>query len=296
MTAVSPAILVQPEAWSKKAWRTIRSFARAKPLGMAAAIVFIIMIIVAIVGPWITPYDPLETNVRARLLAPSWEHLAGTDNLGRDVFSRLIDGTRIAILIGVTASFIGSTIGVLVGVISGYLGGKFDLYFQRVMDMIMAFPYLILAIAIMAVLGGSIQNVIFAIAFPMIPTGNRIARSIAISVREAAFIEAARSLGAKQVRIIFRHVLPNAIAAYLIVLTAALGASILSEASLSFLGLGVPPPHPSWGRALNEAMSYFYNAPWLAIFPGVAISLAVFSANLFGDALRDIWDPRLKRV
>jgi peptide/nickel transport system permease protein len=263
---------------------------------MAAAIVFVIMILVAILGTWITPYDPLDTNVRARLSAPSWEHIMGTDNLGRDVFSRLIAGTRIAILIGVTASFIGSTIGVLLGVISGYLGGKFDLYFQRLMDMIMAFPYLILAIAIMAVLGGSIQNVIFAIAFPMIPSGNRIARSIAIAVREATFIEAARSLGARQVRIIFRHVLPNAIAAYLIVLTSALGASILAEASLSFLGLGVPPPHPSWGRALNEAMSYFYNAPWLAIFPGIAISLAVFSANLFGDALRDIWDPRLKRV
>jgi peptide/nickel transport system permease protein len=296
MTSLPQVTAIRPEPWSKKAWKSIRDFARAKPLGMAAAIVFIIMILVAILGSWITPYDPLDTNVRARLLAPSWEHIMGTDNLGRDVFSRLIAGTRIAILIGITASFIGSTIGVLLGVISGYLGGKFDLYFQRLMDMIMAFPYLILAIAIMAVLGGSIQNVIFAIAFPMIPSGNRIARSIAISVRESTFIEAARSLGARQVRIIFRHVLPNAIAAYLIVLTSALGASILAEASLSFLGLGVPPPHPSWGRALNEAMSYFYNAPWLAIFPGIAISLAVFSANLFGDALRDIWDPRLKRV
>jgi peptide/nickel transport system permease protein len=263
---------------------------------MAAAIVFLLMILVAIFGQWMTPHDPLDTDVRNRLQGPSWNNFMGTDNLGRDVFSRLVAGTRIAILIGVVASFLGSTIGALLGVVSGYLGGKFDLYFQRLMDMIMAFPYLILAIAIMAVLGGSIQNVIFAIAFPMIPSGNRIARSVAISVRESTFIEAARSLGARQTRIILRHVLPNAVAAYLVTLTSALGASILAEASLSFLGLGVPPPHPSWGRALNEAMSYFYNAPWLAIFPGIAISLAVFSANLFGDALRDVWDPRLKRV
>lgn len=297
MSTLSSAI-IQPKRKPPlaRAWDIVWSFSKAKPLGAAAGVILIIMVIIAIIGPWITPYDPLDSNVRDRLQAPSMKYLMGTDNLGRDIFSRIIAGTRIAIFIGVLSAFIGSTAGVLLGVISGYLGGRFDLYFQRLMDMIMAFPYLILAIAIMAVLGPSIPNVILAISFPMIPVSNRIARSVAISVKEATFIESARSIGAGQMRIIFRHVLPNAVAAYLVVLTATLGAAILAEASLGFLGLGVPPPHPSWGRALNEAMQHFYGSPWMAIFPGLAISLAVFGANFLGDALRDVLDPRLKRI
>jgi len=277
-------------------WQAIIDFARAKPLGAAGGVVFFFMIIIAIIGPWITPYDPLATSMVNNLRPPSLEFLCGTDHIGRDIFSRLIAGTRTALLIGVTASFSGSTIGGIIGVVSGYLGGKVDMAIQRVMDIIMAFPTLILAIAIMAVLGGSIPNVILAIAFPMLPRANRVARSVALFVREFQYIEAARAVGATQTRIIFRHVLPNATATYLIVLTGALGMSILAEASLSFLGLGVPAPHPAWGRELYESMRYFYAAPWLAIFPGIAISLTVFAANLFGDALRDIWDPRLKRL
>lgn len=277
-------------------WATIIDFAREKPLGAMAGGVFVFMILIAIIGPWIAPQDPLTTNMPARLLPPSLQHLMGTDALGRDLFSRLIAGTQTALLVGVTASFIGASVGALLGIISGYVGGKVDMFIQRIMDMIMAFPYLILAMTIMLVLGSSIPNVIFAIAFPMIPFANRVSRSIAVSVKEFLFIEAARAVGASPSRIIFRHVLPNTIASYLIVLTSLLGGAILAEASLGFLGLGIPPPHPSWGRELNEALPYFYGSPWLAIFPGIAISLAVFGANLFGDALRDKLDPRLKQV
>lgn len=296
MTATTATIQSQRKSAIRHAWDAVWTFSKAKPLGAAAGIILLIMVIVAIIGPWITPYDPLASNVQERFKPPSWTHIAGTDNLGRDCFSRLIAGTRIALFVGILSSFVGTTAGVILGVISGYVGGRFDMYFQRFMDMIMAFPYLVLAMAIVAVLGNTLPNVILAIAFPQIPTANRVARSVALSVKEAIFIESARAVGAGQWRIIFRHVLPNALASYLIILTSALGNSILAEASLSFLNLGVPPPHPSWGRALNEAMQFFYASPWLAIYPGIAISLAVFGANLLGDALRDVWDPRLKRI
>ncbi len=279
-----------------RAARVMWDFARAKPLGAVAAVIFFLMLLIAIIGPFITPYDPLSTAVMERLQSPNPEHWFGTDHLGRDILSRLIAGTQTALLIAVTASFVGTTLGMLIGIFSGYIGGRFDLILQRFMDMIMAFPTLILAVAIVAVLGSSIPNVIIAIAVPMIPRANRIGRSVAMTVREFTFIEAARSVGVKEIRIIFRHVLPNCTAAYLIILTSALGMSILAEASLSFLGLGIAAPHPAWGRELYESMRYFYASPWTAIFPGLMISLAVFGANLFGDALRDIWDPRLKRL
>lgn len=279
-----------------RTWTVIRDFAREKPLGAVCGVIFLFTIIMAIIGPWIVPNDPITTSIMDRLTPPGSTYWFGTDHIGRDILSRVIAGARTAMLIAVTASFVGSTIGALLGIISGYLGGRVDMIMQRFMDMIMAFPVLILCIAIVAVLGGSITNVIIAISFPMIPFANRVVRSIAISVREFTFIEAARAVGASQSRIIFRHVLPNAAAAYLIVLTGALGMSILAEASLSFLGLGVPAPHPAWGRDLYESMRHYYSAPWTAVFPGLAISLAVFSANLFGDALRDKLDPRLKRL
>lgn len=274
----------------------IWDFAREKPLGAMTGFIFLVVILLAIIGPWVTPSDPITTNIMDKLTPPGSTYWFGTDHIGRDIFSRVIAGARTAIMISVISSFVGSTIGGLLGVISGYLGGRVDMVIQRIMDMIMAFPILILAIAIMAVLGSSITNVIIDISFPMIPRANRIARSIAVSVREFVFVEAAQAVGASQSRIIFRHILPNAVAAYIIVLTGALGMAILSEASLSFLGLGVPAPHPAWGRDLYESMRYYYMAWWTAIFPGLAISLAVFSANLFGDALRDKLDPRLKRL
>jgi peptide/nickel transport system permease protein len=254
------------------------------------------MMLVALSGPWIMPYDPLGTNVMQRLQGPSLQHLMGTDGVGRDILSRLIAGARTTLLIGVTSSFIGVTIGTIIGVVSGYLSGKADTVIQRFMDMIMAFPSLILAIAIMAVLGSSVMNVILAIAFPMIPRTNRVARSVALATREFSFVEAARAIGASETRIIYRHIIPNVVASYLIVLTMDLGMAILAEASLSFLGLGIPAPQPSWGRDLFDAMSQVAFYPWLGIFPGLAIALTVFGANMFGDALRDRWDPRLRQV
>ncbi len=274
----------------------VKRFFRDKPLGAAGGVLFFGMLLVAALAPWVAPMDPLMTDIMARLQGPSWGHLLGTDELGRDIMSRIIYGAQLSALVGLGATMAGTTAGAIIGIISGYLGGKIDMTVQRIMDIIMAFPGLVLSIAIMAVLGPSISNVILAIAIPSIPRANRIIRSIAMSVKSFQYVEAAKAVGVKPIRIIFRHVLPNTLAAYLIVATSMLGAAILIEASLSFLGLGVPPPAPSWGRSLSEAMQYMYRSPWMGIFPGLAISLIVFGVNMFGDALRDVWDPRLKRL
>jgi peptide/nickel transport system permease protein len=282
-------------AWLRS-WSAIGSFAREKPLGAAGGLIFLLMLVVAVTAQWIAPFDPISNDIPDRFASPSFQHLMGTDHLGRDVLSRIIFGARISALVGVLATAIGVTLGSVIGLSSGYLGKRVDMYVQRVMDMMMSFPSLILAMAIMAAIGPSVINVIFAIALPTIPRANRVVRSVAISVKEFQYVEAAQAIGGSQWRIIFHHILPNCTAAFLILATSMLGTAILIEASLSFLGLGIPPPAPSWGRSLSDASAYLYQAPWLAIFPGVAISLIVFAANMFGDALRDIWDPRLKRL
>ncbi|MFC1917102.1 ABC transporter permease [Chloroflexota bacterium] len=269
---------------------------RDKPLGAVGGIIFMMMIILAILAPLISPYDPITTNVANRLMSPSMTNLMGTDHLGRDLLSRVIFGAQISVLVGVAASVIGTLTGGILGLISGYVGGRFDMIIQRFLDILLAFPALILALAIMAVMGTTVINVIIAISIPFIPRANRVVRSVALSVKEFQFVEAATAVGAKPIRIIFVHILPNTLASYLIIASSLLGSAILIEASLSFLGLGIPPPYASWGRSLSEAMTYYIKAPWLAIFPGVAISLAVFGINLFGDALRDVWDPKLKRI
>lgn len=270
-------------------------FAQRKPLGAFSAFLLFAMIMIAIFGTWLTPYDPLTQNLRERLQPPSLNHLAGTDQFGRDIFSRLIIGTRTAMIIGISATFIGKTLGTLVGVFSAYAGKKTDMAIQRVMDTWQALPDLVLVIAFVAVLGASIPNLIIAIAIPGLSSPNRIARSVTLSIKQFQFTEAARAIGASPMRIIFHHILPNCLAVYLIMLSSGLGGAIMAESSLGFLGLGVPPPHPAWGASLNEAMR-IHGAPWTAIFPGLAISAAIFAANLLGDALRDIWDPRLKRL
>lgn len=284
----------RPSRW-KRFFRGIAEFVRAKPLGAFSAFILITMILVAIFGNWLTPYDPLLQNLKDRLQPPSLNHLAGTDQFGRDIFSRLIIGCQTAMLIGWISTLIGKTSGVLIGIVSAYAGRKTDMAIQRIMDAFMAFPNLVLIIAFVAVLGNSITNLIIAIAVPAIPRPNRVARAVALSVKEHQFVEAARAVGASPARIVFRHIVPNCLASYLILLSAGLGAAIMAESSLGFLGLGVPPPHPAWGASLNEAMR-IHGAPWTAIFPGVAISAAIFAANLLGDAMRDIWDPRLKKL
>ena len=239
-------------------------------------------------------YDPLTRRFRAsRWRHPSCAHWMGTDSFGRDVWSRIIHGARISLAVGIGSTALGSSIGVIVGLTSGYLSGWVDLVFQRITDILQALPLLVLALVMTAALGPSLPNVIIAIAIPLIPTVARVIRANTLALRELPFVEAAKSIGMSETRIALRHVLPNTLAPLIVLATAQLGSTILTEASLSFLGLGIPEPYPSWGRMLSElAAEYVRTAPWLVIFPGIAISLAVFGTNLFGDALRDILDPR----
>jgi len=237
----------------------------------------------------------LQLNYGEILAAPSWNHLLGTDNFGRDVLSRIIYGSRTALMVGLGASFIGATLGAVIGVASAYFGGRVDLVVQRVMDVFFAFPVIILALAVVAILGTGVGNVILAIATPMVPRCARVVRSSALSVREMPYVDAARAAGFGHRRIILRHMLPNVMAPLLIMATAFLGEAILLEASLSFLGLGVQEPVAAWGLMLRgAAVEFAETAPWMAIFPGLAISLGVFGFNLFGDSLRDALDPRLR--
>jgi len=277
------------------AWPAIRRFIVTKPLGTIGGAIILLMAFTALFADVLAPYDPYEINQSLQFKAPSLEHWLGTDEFGRDMLTRLIYGARIALFIGLIAAFIGSTAGALLGVISAYLGGKVDLFMQRIMDVMLAFPLLILALAIVSVLGRSIPNVVLAIAIPIIPRTTRIVRSSALSVKEHSFVEAAHAVGSQHWRVMARHILPNVMAPYLIMLTAQFGNAILVEASLSFLGLGTAEPTPSWGLMLSgSAASYAEKAPWVAVFPGLAITLAVFGFNLFGDSLRDALDPRLR--
>jgi peptide/nickel transport system permease protein len=258
----------------------------------------IVMILAAVLADRIAPYDPEALSFADLLVPPSPQHLMGTDNFGRDVFSRVLFGARTALLVGFVASIVGCTAGLVLGVVGAYLGGKWDAVIQRLMDVLLAFPLIVIAIAVVAALGtgeGKIGNVIAAITLPIIPRVSRVVRSSALSVVQMPYIEAARAVGTSAARIMFRHVAPNVFAPYLIMMTAFLGQAILLEASLSFLGLGVFEPTPSWGLMLRGAgMQFLERAPWLAIAPGVAISMAVFGFNLFGDSLRDALDPRLR--
>ncbi|MBI4204671.1 MAG: ABC transporter permease [Betaproteobacteria bacterium] len=278
----------------------VLQFVLLQPLGAGGLVLIIVMGVCALFAPWVAPYDPLAVDYGAMLAAPSWEHLLGTDSFGRDVLSRVVYGARTALAIGFIASFWGSTVGAVVGVVSAYFGGKVDLVIQRIMDVLLSFPIIVLAITVVAVLGKNIVlgidiNLIIAIGLPMMPKVARVVRSSALAIRELPYIDAARAAGFSDTRIIFRHIVPNVVAPYLIMLTAFVAQAILSEASLSFLGLGVTEPTPSWGLMLSGAAADFYQqAPWMIVFPGIAISLGVFAFNLFGDSLRDWLDPKIK--
>jgi peptide/nickel transport system permease protein len=253
------------------------------------------MILTAIFADYITVYDPEAVKFEDMLTAPDDQYILGTDQFGRDVLTRLIYGARTALFIGLTAGFLGATIGLVLGVASAYFGGRFDLIFQRVMDVFLAFPLIILALAIVATLGTGIENVILAIVIVKISLCARVVRSNALAIRKMPYVDAARALGYSHARIILRHMVPNVMAPYLIILTYYIGEAILLEASLSYLGLGLQEPTPSWGLMLQGgAEEYAESASWLAIWPGVAISLVVFGFNIFGDALRDILDPKLR--
>ncbi len=268
---------------------------RKQPLGVAGLLVVIVMIFMAVFAKVITVYDPVVNDLPNMLVEPGSKYLLGTDQFGRDILTRIIYGARTALFVGFSSAFIGATIGLILGVGSAYFGGTFDLLFQRVMDVIMAFPLIILALAVVATLGTGAINVIIAITIPFIARCARVVRSNALAIREIPYVDAARALGFGHARIILRHMAPNVMAPYLIILTASLGQAILTEATLSYLGMGVQEPTPAWGLMLQGGAEEFAeSAPWVAIWPGVAISLAVFGFNLFGDAVRDVLDPKLR--
>jgi peptide/nickel transport system permease protein len=276
------------------------AFVLQQPLGTAGILVIAAMIFAAIFAPWVAPYDPLAIDYANLLAAPSAEHPLGTDNFGRDILSRVIYGSQTALAVGFLSSLIGSTLGAIIGVASAYFGGLIDTVVQRIMDVILSFPIIVLALAVVSVLGKNIVfgidwNLILAIGLPMVPKVARVVRSSALAIRELPYVDAARTSGFSHTRIIFRHIVPNVVAPYLIMLTAFVGQAILLEASLSFLGLGVTEPTAAWGLMLSgSAIEFYEEAPWMIVFPGVAISLAVFAFNLFGDSLRDWLDPRIK--
>jgi len=276
---------------ASRAW----GLCRRQPLGAAGALVVVVMVILAVFAPWLSPYDPEANSFEHMLSPPSTQFWMGTDQFGRDILTRVIYGAQTALFVGFTCATIGSTVGLALGVASAYFGGKFDLVFQRVMDVFMAFPLIILALAVVATLGAGTQNVIIAITLPFIPQCARVVRSSALSLREIPYVDAARALGFGHARIILRHMAPNVMAPFLIMFSTFVGQAILLEASLSYLGLGVQEPTPAWGLMLQGgAEEYAESAPWVPIFPGLAITLAVFGFNLFGDALRDLLDPKLR--
>jgi peptide/nickel transport system permease protein len=268
-------------------------FVRRYPLGAIGGVIMILFVGTAIFAGSITSFDPLSTNPRASLARPGEEHVLGADFMGRDVFARIVYGARISLAVGLGAMALGCMIGVVVGLLSGFYGGWIDLLVQRLIDIMQALPLLVMALVMAASLGPSLTNTIIAIAIPLVPNVARVIRSNTLSLREMPFVEAARAVGMSETRIALSHVLPNTLAPLIVLGTAQLGSAILVESALAFLGLGVPEPHPSWGRMLSEsAAEYVRTAPWLVIFPGLVISLVVFGTNLLGDALRDILDPR----
>jgi peptide/nickel transport system permease protein len=277
----------------------VLAFFLSQPLGFVGLLIILAYAVAAIFAPKLAPYDPEAINFAAQLASPNADHLLGTDKLGRDVLSRLIYGARTALAIGVFSALLGCTLGAIIGAASGYFGGKIDQIIQRLVDVMLAFPIIVLAMVVVAALGkwnvfGVDLNLIIAIALPMIPKMARIARSSTLSIAAMPYIDAARASGFSNARIIFRHILPNIIAPYLIMLTAFIAQAILLEASLSFLGLGVTEPTPAWGLMLSEAPEFVRAAPWMIIFPGLCITFAVFAFNLLGDSLRDWLDPKMK--
>jgi peptide/nickel transport system permease protein len=279
----------------RTAWETIVNFAQRKPLGAFGAIIMIILVVVATLAPVIATDDPRLTNASQRFSPPGGETWLGGDQIGRDVFSRLVYGTRISLVVGLLSVCFGVTIGAFIGIVSGYFGGITDLAIQRVMDAMMSFPALILALAIMAILGASVTNVVIALSAVFIPGAARTIRSQALSIKEVDYVLAARAVGAGDWRIILRHMAPNCAATFIVLASISLGWAIVVEASLSFLGVGIPPDVPSWGGMLNGvAQNSLDVAPWLGVFPGLAIAITVFAVNLLGDALRDVLDPRLR--
>lgn len=271
------------------------AFLRRQPVGAVGIFLVLAFGLAGIFADFLAPYNPTANDFAAMTEPPSWAHPLGTDQLGRDLLSRVLFGARTAFVVGLTSALVGGFAGLVLGVGSAYFGGHIDLWLQRVIDIVMAFPLIILALAVVSIFGTGVANVILAITIPLIPRCARVVRSSALAVREVPYVDAARALGFGHTRIILFHMVPNVMGPFLVIITAFVGQAILAEASLSYLGLGVQEPVPAWGLMLQGgAEEYATTAPWIAIFPGLAIMLTVFGINLFGDSLRDVLDPKLR--
>ena len=293
LSAPAATLEAPPAAWGY--WAALRAAIARKPLGAASATVLLTLVLTAIFADVLAPYDPLFAQPEIRLAPPSRAHPFGTDDIGRDVLSRVIHGSRISLWVGLVAVGIGTVSGMTIGLLCGYFEGRLDILVQRVMDAMQAIPGLVLALAIVSVLKPSTTNAMLAIAMVIVPGNSRIVRGAVLSTKQNRYVEAAQAIGCRHPRIIVAHILPNVTAPILVIASIWLGNAILIEATLSFLGVGTQPPTPSWGLMLSgTGRAFMEQAPWLAVVPGLAISVAVLGFNLFGDTLRDAWDPKLR--
>ncbi len=298
MNARDELVLAQPtreiSPWERRI-RAVTTFLRRKPLGTTGLAIVVFASVIAVAAPYIAPYDPYDISTSRVLKAPSFENWFGTDRLGRDIMSRTMFGSGVSIYVGIIAMTAASVVGSFIAVTSAFYSGKFDLIVQRVIDSLSAFPSLLLALALMAALGSSLNNVILAISIVFLPRIVRIVRSVALSVKEMPYVEASRAIGGSDLRIMLRHILPNTFASLVVVATSLVGSAIIIEASLSFLGLSGAGNTITWGAMLSqEQLLDFSGAPWIGLFPGFALSFVVFGINVFGDALRDVLDPKLR--
>ena len=276
-------------------WGRTVDFCRHETLGTIGMAIVLVILFAGLAAQWIAPYNPTANDFAAMTQPPSWAHLLGTDAFGRDLLSRIIYGARTALIVGFSSAIFGGAAGLVLGVASAYFGGRIDMVIQRILDVLMAFPLIIMALAMVAIFGTGVHNVIIAITIPLFPRCARVVRSSALAIREVPYVDAARACGFSHSRIILRHMVPNVMAPFLILLTAFVGQAILAEAALTYLGLGVQEPTPAWGLMLQGgAEEYATTAPWIAVFPGLAIALTVFGFSIFGDALRDVLDPKLR--
>ena len=295
--ALSPNALVIKASGARRVGRSLRTFARRSPMSAFWGVVAALVLIMAVAAPVLAPYDPLKSDFRSMSKPPTERHVFGTDQIGRDVLSRVIYGSRASLTVAMGAVLFGTTLGALWGLASGFLGGRFDLISQRIIEFLQSFPDLILAMAIAMALGAGFGTVIVAIAITRIPFGGRVIRAVVLSLKEMSYVEAARGVGASKLRVMLRHILPQCIAPYLILATTHLGVAIVIEAALGFLGVGIPPPTPTWGNMLADSLNAGLIPPWwLVLFPGAAITVTVLAFNLLGDGIRDILDPRLRRA
>ena len=294
-TAAKRPTWTQPAEKERAYLQPLVRFVRSSPLGTIAAVLLITLILVAIFADQLAPYDPLVADYSVSRSPPSAAHVFGADQLGRDTLSRIIHGARVSLFVALVSVLLGDSAGLLWGIASGYLGGRFDLVSQRLLDTLLSFPGLILAMLLLVGLGAGLQTVIIAIAVTRVPLATRVIRSVVLSLRNLAYVEAARALGSSNLRIMALHILPQCIAPFLVIVSANIGVAITTEAALSFLGIGVPPPTPTWGNMLGGVLAESFKPPWwLVVYPGMFLTATVLAANLFGDAIRDFLDPKLR--